>query len=45
MIKGNGPCNTDRLAARNKAWKDGQWVRDGLLAHARKKAAAKVAAE
>lgn len=45
VIKGNGPCNTDRLAARNKAWKDGQWVRDGLLAHARKKAAAKVAAE
>ncbi|MFV0514356.1 MAG: 1,2-phenylacetyl-CoA epoxidase subunit PaaA [Jhaorihella sp.] len=45
VIKGNGPCNTDRLAARNKAWKDGAWVRDGLLAHARKKAAAKVAAE
>ncbi|OIQ41072.1 MAG: 1,2-phenylacetyl-CoA epoxidase subunit A [Roseobacter sp. MedPE-SWde] len=45
VIKGNGPCNTDRLAARNKAWKDGQWVRDGLLAHARKKAVKKVAAE
>ena len=45
VIQGNGPCNTDRLAARNKAWKDGQWVRDGLLAHARKKAARKVAAE
>lgn len=45
VIKGNGPCNTDRLADRNKAWKDGEWVRDGLLAHARKKAAAKVAAE
>ncbi|MGR3622804.1 1,2-phenylacetyl-CoA epoxidase subunit PaaA [Pseudophaeobacter sp.] len=45
VIKGNGPCNVDRLAARNKAWKDGQWVRDGLLAHARKKAARKVAAE
>ncbi|MEP1330311.1 1,2-phenylacetyl-CoA epoxidase subunit PaaA [Pseudophaeobacter sp.] len=45
VIKGNGPCNTDRLAARNKAWKDGQWVRDGLLAHARKKAARKHAAE
>lgn len=45
VIKGNGPCNTDRLAARNKAWKDGEWVRDGLLAHARKKAAKKVAAE
>ena len=45
VIKGNGPCNTDRLAARNKAWKHGAWVRDALLAHARKKAARKVAAE
>ncbi len=45
VIKGNGPCNTDRLAARNKAWKDGQWVRDGLLAHARKKRSSQVAAE
>lgn len=45
VIKGNGPCNTDRLAARNKAWDDGKWVRDGMLAHARKKAARKVAAE
>lgn len=45
VIQGNGPCNVDRLAARNKAWKDGQWVRDGLLAHARKKAARKHAAE
>ena len=45
VIKGNGPCNVDRLAARNKAWKDGEWVRDGLLAHARKKAARKHAAE
>ncbi|NIZ62041.1 1,2-phenylacetyl-CoA epoxidase subunit A [Sedimentitalea sp. CY04] len=45
VIKGNGPCNTDRLAARNKAWDDGAWVRDGLMAHAKKKAAASVAAE
>ncbi|MEL0438125.1 1,2-phenylacetyl-CoA epoxidase subunit PaaA [Phycobacter sp. K97] len=45
VIKGNGPCNTDRLAARNTAWKDGAWVRDGLLAHAQKKAARKHAAE
>ena len=43
VIKGNGPCNVDRLAARNKAWDDGKWVRDGLMEHARKKAA--VAAE
>jgi len=45
VIRGNGPCNTDRLAARNKAWEDGRWVRDAMLAHARKKAARKIAAE
>ncbi|WP_193140901.1 1,2-phenylacetyl-CoA epoxidase subunit PaaA [Meridianimarinicoccus sp. MJW13] len=45
VIKGNGPCNTERLAARNKAWDDGKWVRDGLLAHAEKRAIKKVAAE
>ncbi len=45
VIKGNGPCNVDRLAARNKAWDDGEWVRDGLLEHARKKAARMHAAE
>jgi len=45
VLKGNGPCNAERLAARQKAWDEGRWVRDGLLAHARKKAARKVAAE
>ena len=45
VIKGNGPCNAERLADRNKAWHDGKWVRDGLLAHAEKKRARKVAAE
>jgi len=45
VLKGNGPCNQERLAARNSAWDDGKWVRDGLLAHAEKKAARKVAAE
>jgi len=45
VIKGNGPCNTDRLKDRVAAWDDGQWVRDGLMAHAEKKAAAKIAAE
>jgi ring-1,2-phenylacetyl-CoA epoxidase subunit PaaA len=44
VIRGNGPCNRDRMAARVKAWEDGQWVRDGLMAHARKRAA-RVAAE
>jgi ring-1,2-phenylacetyl-CoA epoxidase subunit PaaA len=44
VVKGNGPCNVDRLNARNKAWNDGAWVREGLLAHGRKKSA-KIAAE
>lgn len=45
VIQGNGPCNRERLADRNKAWDDGKWVRDGLLAHAEKRAIRKVAAE
>ena len=45
VIKGNGPCNAERLAARNKAWDDGRWVREGLLAHAEKRKLRKVAAE
>ncbi len=45
VLKGNGPCNKERLGDRVKAWEDGAWVRDGLLAHAEKKAARQVAAE
>ena len=49
VLNGNGPCNKERLEARKKAWDDGKWVRDGMMAHARKKAAraaaSKVAAE
>lgn len=45
VIKGKGPCNVERMEARVKAWEDGAWVRDGLLAHARKKTAARTAAE
>ena len=45
VLKGNGPCNAERLAARNKAWDDGAWVREGLLAHGEKRRAGKVAAE
>ncbi len=43
VISGKGPCNADRMAARRKAWDDGAWVREGLLAHARKRAAATAA--
>ncbi|MCU0374235.1 MAG: 1,2-phenylacetyl-CoA epoxidase subunit A [Chitinophagaceae bacterium] len=36
VLKGNGPCNKQRLNARKKAWEDGKWVRDAAEAHARK---------
>ena len=39
VIKGNGPCNRERLSARVKAWEDGAWYRDGLMAYAEKQAA------
>ena len=46
VLNGNGPCNAERLSARNKAWNDGAWVREGMMEHARKKVAnEKVAAE
>jgi ring-1,2-phenylacetyl-CoA epoxidase subunit PaaA len=37
VVKGNGPCNKQRLVARNKAWNDGAWVREAAMAHANKK--------
>jgi ring-1,2-phenylacetyl-CoA epoxidase subunit PaaA len=36
VIAGNGPCNKERIDARKKAWDDGAWVRDGMMAYARK---------
>jgi ring-1,2-phenylacetyl-CoA epoxidase subunit PaaA len=33
------------MAARQKAWDDGRWFREGLMAHAEKRAASKMAAE
>jgi ring-1,2-phenylacetyl-CoA epoxidase subunit PaaA len=39
VLKGNGPCNRERIAARIKAWDDGTWVRDAAVAHAEKRAA------
>lgn len=38
VIKGNGPCNKQRLDARRKAWENGAWVREAALAHAEKRA-------
>jgi ring-1,2-phenylacetyl-CoA epoxidase subunit PaaA len=40
VVGGNGPCNKERLAARQKAHDDGMWVREAALAHAKKRAAA-----
>lgn len=39
VLRGNGPCNEERLGARRKAWDDGAWFRDGLSAYADKQAA------
>ncbi len=36
VVKGNGPCNKERLAARKKAWDDGAWVREAALKYAEK---------
>ncbi len=45
VLKGNGPCSTERIEARQKAWDDGAWVREARLAHAVKKRARQDAAE
>ncbi len=37
VVKGNGPCNKQRLTARRKAHEEGQWVRDAATAYAGKK--------
>ncbi|WP_300751219.1 1,2-phenylacetyl-CoA epoxidase subunit PaaA [Janthinobacterium sp.] len=39
VLKGNGPCNRERLQTRVKAYDDGEWFRDALVAYADKQAA------
>lgn len=39
VVKGGGPMNTDRIAARKKAWDDGAWVREAANAFAQKQSA------
>jgi ring-1,2-phenylacetyl-CoA epoxidase subunit PaaA len=39
VIKGNGPCNRERLAARRAAHEEGAWVRAAATAYAEKHAA------
>lgn len=36
VVKGNGPCNRERIRARVKAYEEGAWVREAALAHAEK---------
>src|ERR1700733_191044 len=36
VLKGNGPCNAERLAARRGAHEDGAWVREAAMAYAEK---------
>lgn len=36
VVKGNGPCNKQRLQTRNKAHAEGAWVREAAMAYAKK---------
>jgi ring-1,2-phenylacetyl-CoA epoxidase subunit PaaA len=37
VVRGDGPCNRQRLAHRVRAHEDGEWVREAALAHAAKR--------
>jgi ring-1,2-phenylacetyl-CoA epoxidase subunit PaaA len=37
VVKGNGPCNKQRLDARRKAHEEGAWVREAAMAYAEKR--------
>ena len=36
VVKGNGPCNAQRIAHRRTAHEDGAWVREAAMAFAAK---------
>ena len=38
VLKGNGPCNKERLEARLNAHNEGAWVREAAMVHAEKRA-------
>jgi len=44
VVKGNGPCNIERVANRKKAYDEGAWVRKAAMVYAEKKAKRKVEA-
>jgi len=37
VLKGHGPCNRERLAARRRAHEQGEWVREAATAYAEKR--------
>lgn len=43
VVRGNGPCNRERIEARNKAHDEGAWVREAAIAHAEKREQRKAA--
>ena len=44
VLRGNGPCNRERLAARREAHESGRWVREAAAAYAAKQRARSSAA-
>jgi ring-1,2-phenylacetyl-CoA epoxidase subunit PaaA len=45
VLAGDGPCNRQRMARRQKTEAEGTWVREAARAHAEKRAARKAAAK
>lgn len=45
VVKGNGPCNRQRLRTRVDAWEEGAWVREAAAVYAEKKAKREAAAQ
>ncbi len=37
VVRGNGPCNRERMRARREAHENGDWVREAAMAHAEKR--------
>ncbi len=37
VVKGYGPCNADRIAARKKAQENGKWVQEAAMAYSQKR--------
>ena len=38
VVKGNGPCNKNRIDVRRKAKEEGMWVREAAIAYSQKQA-------